>query len=70
MAAAQGYPKAQNNYAHLLELGLGVSQDQGRAAELYRLAADAGNSFARHNYARVLERGLGVERDERKAAEI
>ena len=45
-AAAQGDARAQFNLGIVYEEGHGVSQDYGRAVELFRKAADQGHAEA------------------------
>lgn len=44
--------------------GHGVRQDDQKAAELFRLAAEQGNAEAQYKLAVTLERGMGVPRDD------
>jgi TPR repeat protein len=52
LAADQGLPVAQYNYAVYLENGKGVAQDRVQAAEYYRRAMEGGFSNAKAEYER------------------
>ena len=76
LAVAQNQPFAQYNLARMLKRGLGVTQDQDRAADLYREAAkwfkpaaEKGLAAAQYKYAIMLHRGNGVEKNETAARE-
>ncbi len=47
--ALRGDPDAQYNLAYLYENGIGVEQDEAKALELYRQAANHGHSLAHKN---------------------
>ena len=49
--------------AHRYDDGRGVDRDAGKAARLYRTAADMGFAPAQYNLGRLYERGRGVKRD-------
>lgn len=44
-------------------LGRGVPEDDARATDLYRRAADLGDARAMLNYARALEMGTGTDKN-------
>ncbi|MBC2778110.1 SPOR domain-containing protein [Parasphingopyxis sp. GrpM-11] len=52
--ADAGDPDAQFNLGQAYKLGRGLSQDMGRARELFRLAADQGHLQAQANYGLIL----------------
>jgi len=63
-AAAAGSAEAQFELAQLYEKGLGVAQDDARALELYRAAADQGFADALNDLGFIhFQGGLGVVRD-------
>jgi uncharacterized protein len=62
--------EAQIALAGLYRFGLGVSNDLGKAAELYQKAADQGNAMAQFNLGWLYQNGLGVTKDLGKAAEL
>jgi TPR repeat protein len=56
--------------AEAFERGLGVPQDFDRAAELYRLAAEAGDPAGLNGLARAYAEGRGVETDPDQAVQF
>ncbi len=62
---AKGYTFAQAGLGEMYEKGLGVQQDDAKAASLYRMAAEQGLNTpgADRHLARMYERGAGVDRD-------
>ena len=65
--AAAGEPAAQTALGNLHYLGLGVTQDRRRAAELYFATARSGHSPAQVNLAHLYSQGLGVRADALRA---
>ncbi len=61
--AAQGDARALSNLGVLVQNGLGVAQDLGRAADLFAQAADAGFAPGQFNLAEMYRNGAGVEQD-------
>ena len=49
--------------------GQGVSQDYGRAVELFRKAANQGNAIAQDNLGVMYQNGLGVLQDDGHAVQ-
>jgi len=49
MPARQGDPVAQRTLGYLIQHGMGAEQDQDRAVQLYRAAAEAGDGIAAFN---------------------
>lgn len=66
--AEDGNVDALRNLAQMHRLGLGVEQDDARAYELYRRAANLGSDEAQVNIAFQLLTGKGVAEDRTKAA--
>jgi TPR repeat protein len=63
-AAAQDHPESLRMLGYLLAERKGVPQDEARAADLYRRAAELGDVFAQYNLAAMIGQGLGgLERD-------
>ena len=65
-APARTLNRPQRSYSSRLtstELGSGVVRDEGKAAELYRKAAEMGNAEAQTRFAEALFDGRGVARD-------
>ena len=60
----------QYNLAVRYARGEGVPKDLGKAAELFRKAADQGNADAQDNLGMLYENGRGVPKDLDKAAEL
>jgi TPR repeat protein len=58
-AAAQGQPESLRTLGYLVEGGKGVPQDDVRAAELYRRAAELGDKFAQFNLAVMIDQARG-----------
>lgn len=70
-AAAAGYAEAQFELGQLYEMGLGVSQDQARAIQLYQAAADQEFADALNDLGFMhFQGGLGVPRDQAKALDL
>lgn len=65
--ADKGVPQAQNNMGHMLEEGLGVTQDYGRAMSWYKSAANQGLKEAQHNVGLLYYHGYGVAKNTREA---
>ena len=59
--------KAETNLGLVYAQGWGVSVDINKAAELFRMAADAGNPVAQLSPALLYERGQGVPKDAQSA---
>jgi len=70
LEAKQGHPQAQYNVGVMLEEGIGVNKDLGKAAKYYSLAAEQGHIQAQCSLASMYECGKGVPKDEKKAFEI
>lgn len=62
-AARNNQPIAQGRLAHLLDDSGAVPTDPGRALELYRSAADAGDPFSQLQLGLRYAAGAGVEQD-------
>lgn len=62
-AAAQRHVMALNMVGRCYDLGWGVAVDKARAAECFRLAAEAGLDCAMYNYGTALALGEGVAED-------
>ena len=62
-AARQHHRLALNMVGRCFDLGWGVAVDKARAAECYRIAAEAGLDWAMYNYATLLALGDGVVED-------
>ena len=56
LAAAQNHAEALRTLGYLFEGGKGVPQDDSRAGEFYRRAAELGDPFAQFNLAVMLDR--------------
>ncbi|MGW6394250.1 tetratricopeptide repeat protein [Streptomyces sp. NPDC055103] len=54
-AAEAGHPAGQRTYGYMLLEGIGVEEDQGLAAALFRSAADAGDAYACLNLAQLVD---------------
>ncbi|MFC9705926.1 tetratricopeptide repeat protein [Streptomyces sp. NPDC056943] len=54
-AAGAGHPAGQRTYGYMLLEGIGVEEDHGRAAELFRAASDAGDAYACVNLAQLVD---------------
>ncbi|UUN27485.1 tetratricopeptide repeat protein [Streptomyces sp. FIT100] len=54
-AADAVHPAGQRTYGHMLATGQGVEEDEERAAELFRAAADAGDAYGMFNLAVTLD---------------
>ncbi|WNI23499.1 tetratricopeptide repeat protein [Streptomyces sp. ITFR-16] len=52
-AAEAGLPAGQRIYGHMLVRGLGIKPDRTRAAELFRAAAEGGDTYAIFNLAQL-----------------
>ena len=65
-----GKPEDCSNLGYAYEHGIGVAQDQGKAAVLYKKACDDGVPVACNNLARMYDRGEGVPEDEAGAARL
>lgn len=65
-----GDPRAQTLIAACCQHGVGVDNDPGQAAELYRRAMKRGDWTAQVNYARLLDEGIGVTKDEVEATRL
>ena len=61
-AVARGSTDAMNDLGYLLYNGYGVGRDTHRAVDLWRVAADAGDSAAQWHLGSAYETGIGVER--------
>ena len=61
--AEQGHAEAQYNLGTLYDTGIGVSQDDGKAAKWYRLAAEQGSVKAQFNLGILYHNGRGVSQD-------
>jgi TPR repeat protein len=62
-SAGDGEPAAQSVLAAHYLFGLGVPQDEAKAAALFGQAADEGYTIAQVNLAELYRRGVGVERN-------
>lgn len=67
--AENGNPDAQLLMGIMAFSGLGISRDESRAMELYRMAAEQGQAAAMHNLASMHYRGEGVPINFAKARE-
>lgn len=67
-AATLGHLAATYNLARLYECGLGVPQDEPRAARLYRTAANLGDAQAQTNLGAMYATGRGLPQDASAAA--
>ena len=64
-------PSSLNNYAFMLQKGLGGEKDNKKARELYWINWEENkNDMSLNNYAYLLHYGLGGEKDEKKAREL
>jgi hypothetical protein len=63
LAAERGDVRGQNFYAHCLQCGAGVQQNEVAAAALYRASAEQGDALGLFHYGKCLANGSGVERD-------
>lgn len=68
--AKKGDVKAQIYVGEIFERGLGRQPDYRRAADWYRMAAEAGSPVAQINLAQLYEKGLGVPPDPVEAARL
>jgi TPR repeat protein/S1-C subfamily serine protease len=68
-AAEQGHVDAQSRLGGMYLMGLGVSQDRGKAAEWFSKAAEQGHAGAQDNLAMLYSWGDGVPQDSAKALE-
>ena len=66
-AAAQHHVMAINMVGRCYDLGWGTAPDKMRAAECYRIAAEAGLDWGMYNYATLLALGHGVAEDKAAA---
>jgi len=66
-AAAQHHVMAINMVGRCYDLGWGTAPDKVRAAECYRIAAEAGLDWGMYNYATLLALGHGVTEDKAAA---
>ncbi len=66
-AAKGGDPVGRFLLGLRLEHGVGVAQDSAAAAQMYRLAADAGLAEAQYNLAEMCALGQGIPADEGQA---
>ncbi len=62
-SASQGRPRAQTLLAYLLASGQGGAEDVGRAARLYKTAAERGDADAQNNLGEILETGRAGSKD-------
>jgi TPR repeat protein len=62
-AAAQRHILAVNMVGRCYDLGWGITPDKARAAECYKVAAEAGLDWGMYNYATLLALGEGVAED-------
>lgn len=67
IALKPDYPEAQFNLAQLYDAGRGVDEDDVRAAELYRAAAEQGHVGAQVNLGRMYSDGRGVPQSDAEA---
>jgi TPR repeat protein len=67
-AAEKGDAKAQYELGLFYATGLGVSQDDKKAAFWYLKSAEQGNDKAQNNLGYLYDKGKGVPQDDRKAA--
>ena len=70
LAADQGDAAAQCSLGDMHRDGLGVAQDDKRAAALFKLAADQGYAAAQHSLGTMHRHGRGVAQDDKRAAEL
>ncbi|TQE98499.1 MAG: sel1 repeat family protein [Spiribacter salinus] len=68
-AAKANHPNAILGLGYMYSNGMGVEEDNNRAAEYYRDAAELGSKVARRNLGLFYKNGEGVERDYEEAAE-
>jgi TPR repeat protein len=61
-SAARGNTEAMNDLCYLLYNGYGVDRDTHRAVDLWRVAADAGDSAGQWHLGSAYETGIGVKR--------
>lgn len=54
-AADAGLASGQRTYGHMLVMGLGVDKDPEHARELFRAAAESGDTFAKFNLAQLVD---------------
>ena len=66
-AAAQHHVMGINMVGRCYDLGWGTAPDKMRAAECYRIAAEAGLDWGMYNYATLLALGHGVAEDKAAA---
>ena len=67
LGVKQGDAEAALSLAKIIETGKGVPQDYNRAADLYRIAAEAGLVQAQASLGKLYANGEGVEQDDEKA---
>lgn len=60
---------AQNNLGFCYIAGRGVEEDDGRAVEWWRKAAERGEAVAQNNLGWCYQKGYGVEQDYAQAVE-
>lgn len=56
-------PVVQRDLGYIYDKGIGVPQDEDKAVEWYRKAADQGLAFAQFNLGKMYETGRGVPQD-------
>jgi len=66
--AEKGEAKAQRVLGEMYDAGIGVPQDQVKAAFWYRKAAEQGHPKAQTALAMMYDRGVGVSQDAKEAA--
>jgi hypothetical protein len=60
---AKGFAPAERLLGNMYATGIGVQQDQARAASLYAKAASGSDPYAMYHYGYALDNGIGVARD-------
>lgn len=64
----QGEGSAQTIIGNMYRMGIGVSEDYGKAAAWYRKGAERGHVHAQHDLGSMYHFGIGVTQDDREAA--
>ncbi|MGC1498039.1 MAG: tetratricopeptide repeat protein, partial [Sulfitobacter sp.] len=69
-ACDKGDATSCSNLGIMYQNGVGVGQDEARAAELYQVACTVGNIAGCSNLGIMYQNGIGVGQDEARAAEL
>jgi TPR repeat protein len=65
-----GDPWAQNELGEMYEIGVGVPEDDRKAVEWYKKAAEQGYADGQYNLGRMYEIGRGIPKNLKKAVEL